>query len=124
VWRIETSARWDYHPNPQGASAPALPPTPRDPAFAPLPVNDAILAEVNAQKAASARIMAQAEALSAALAQFQGTLQAAKNNLQETSALRATLLDLKQRLDALETAQRSVSLPASPTNEPTDVFSH
>ena len=77
-------------------------------------MNDAILAEVNSQRLATAQIMAQARTLSAALLQFQNALQQTKINLQQAAALRATVSDMKQRLDALESVQeKSPSLPAS-----------
>jgi hypothetical protein len=114
VYRLEESARWDLRP---GAN-PALYSVPRDAAFSPTPVNDAILAEVNSQRLATTQIMAQAKTLTAALAQFQTVLQEAKTNLQETAALRAAVNDLKQRLDALEAAQKQPAPSAVATNEP------
>ncbi len=49
VYRVEENTRWDFHPGPADGNLPALPS--RDAAFAPAPVNDAILAEVNSQAA-------------------------------------------------------------------------
>ena len=49
VYRVEENTRWDFHPGPADGNLPALPS--RDAAFAPAPVNDAILAEVNSQTA-------------------------------------------------------------------------
>ena len=109
VYRVEENTRWDFHPGPVDGNLPALPS--RDAAFAPAPVNDAILAEVNSQRLATTQIMMQARTLSAALAQFQAALQQTKTNLQETAVLRATVKDMKQRLDALESAP--VQSPAS-----------
>ena len=86
------------------------------------PVNDAILAEVNSQRLATAQIMVQARTLSAALMQFQSALQQTRTNLQQTTALRATVSEIKQRLDALEAVQgQPPSL--STTNEPADPLS-
>jgi len=96
----------------------------RDAAFAPAPVNDAILAEVNSQKAATTQIMMQARTLSAALSQFQNALQQTRTNLQETVILRATVNQMKQRLDALESAQvQSPATSLSTTNETDDPLS-
>jgi hypothetical protein len=103
VYRVEENTRWNFHPGPVGGNVPALPA--RDAAFAPAPVNDAILAEVNSQRLATAQIMVQARTLSSALMQFQSALQQTKSNLQQTAALRATVSDMKQRLDALEGPQ-------------------
>jgi len=42
VYRVEENTRWDFHPGPADSNMPALPS--REAAFAPAPVNDAILA--------------------------------------------------------------------------------
>jgi ABC-type uncharacterized transport system fused permease/ATPase subunit len=81
----------------------------------PFPVNDAILAEVNAQKIATAQIMAQAKSLSVALAQFQSALQQTKTNLQETAALRAVLNRMEKRLESLEAGQQQMLPPSAAT---------
>ncbi|HEY5042036.1 MAG TPA: hypothetical protein VIK53_08535 [Verrucomicrobiae bacterium] len=120
VYRVEENTRWNLHPGPAGGS-PVSPAPSRDAAFNPTPVNDSVLAEVNAQKLATVQIMVQARILSSALAQFQTALQQTRTNLQETAVLRAAVIQMKKRLDTLETAQRQSS-PSSnfPTNEPTD----
>ena len=119
VFRIEENTHWDLHPAIGGAEF-TPPPSPRNAAFNPAPVNDAVLAEVNAQKLATAQIMMQSQNLSAALGQFQWALSQARTNLQETAALRVTVSDLKHRLDALESAPASPAIPISTTNEPPD----
>jgi hypothetical protein len=122
VYRVEENTRWNFHPSPVDGNLPALPP--RDAAFAPAPVNDAILAEVNSQRLATTQIMMQARTLSAALSQFQTALQQTKTNFQETVILRATVNQMKQRLDALETAPEQLpATPISTTNEPADPLS-
>jgi hypothetical protein len=126
VYRVEENTRWDLRSLRTAtigcagdSSATML--APRDAAFTPLPVNDAVLAEVNAQKLATVQIMMEARTLSAALAQFQTALQQTKTNLQETAVLRASVVEMNKRLDALETAQRQPPpSPNSPTNEPPD----
>jgi len=82
-----------------------LSPTPSDAAFSPAPVNDAILAEVNSQRLATAQILGQSRTLSSALMQFQTALQQTRTNLQQTTALRMAVSDMKQRLDAVEAAK-------------------
>ena len=123
VYRVEENTRWDFHPGPAYGNLPALPS--RDAAFAPAPVNDSIMAEVNSQKAATAQIMTQARTLSAALAQFQTALQQTKTNLQETLILRASVNAMKQRLDALETTQgqQPPFSSSTTTNGPADPLS-
>ncbi len=124
VYRVEDNTRWNFHPGPVDGIVPALPPA-RDAAFSPAPVNDAILAEVNSQRIATAQIMAQARILSSALAQVQITLLETKTNLQATASLRATLSEMKKRIDALEAAQAQSSPPiiAPATNEPPNSLS-
>jgi hypothetical protein len=121
VYRVEENTRWNFHPGAVGGST-AMP---RDAAFAPAPLNDAILAEVNSQRLATAQIMMQARTLSAALAQFQTALQQIKTNLQETLILRAAVNDMKQRIDALGSAQGQPPpfSSSTTTNEPPDPLS-
>jgi len=122
VYRVEENTRWNFHPGPVDGNLPAVPS--RDAAFALAPVNDAILAEVISQKAATTQIMMQARTLSAALSQFQNALQQTRTNLQETVILRATVNQMKQRLNALESAQvQSPATSLSTTNETDDPLS-
>ena len=64
VYRVEENTRWDFHPGAICGNAASS--IPRDAAFSPAPVNDAILAEVNSQRLATAQIMVQARTLSPA----------------------------------------------------------
>jgi hypothetical protein len=122
VYRVEENTRWNFHPGPVVGNLPDVPS--RDAAFGPAPVNDAILAEVNSQKATTTQIMMQARTLTAALAQFQAALQQTKTNLQETVRLRVSVNEMQKRLDALAAAQEQSPVPAiSTTNEPPDSLS-
>lgn len=126
VYRVEDNTRWNLQPlraATMGIVSPAFS-VPRDAAFVPVPVNDAIVAEVNAQRLATVQIMLEARTLSAALTQFQIALQQTKTNLQETAILRASVNVMKQRLDTLETEQAQPP-PASlsTTNDPDDSLS-
>jgi hypothetical protein len=130
VYRVEGNTRWDLRratTRPANVGSDVFSPTtssPRDVAFSPTPVDDAVLAEVNAQRLATVQIMVQSRTLSAALAQFQASLQQARTNLQETALLRASLIEMKKRLDALEAGQVQPLLsPNSPTNATPDSLS-
>lgn len=117
VYRVEAGARWDLRPGPVATSFAS----PADAAFRPAPVNDAVLAEVNAQRTATMEILSQSRTLAASLAQVQAALAQAKSNFQETARLRATVADLQKRLDALAT---TTDTPVSTTtNEPPDSLS-
>jgi hypothetical protein len=120
VYRVEENTRWNLHSLPPGDFTVASLSS-RDSAFSPAPVNDAVLAEVNSQRLATAQIMMQARILSAALAEFQNDLRQAKTNFQETASLRTTINEMKQRIDALETAQAQLPVTSiSTNNEPAD----
>lgn len=120
VYRVEETARWNFHPgNPCGNVFP-WPPVRRDPASVSFPVNDAIVAEVNSQRLATTQIMAQTKVLTGALQQLQTALQAARNNEQATASLQAAITDLRKRLDALEFAKGS---DASRSNPPASILS-
>jgi hypothetical protein len=68
--------------------------------------------------------MIQARTLTAALLQFQTALSQTKTNIQETLILRASVNDMKQRLDALESAPGQLPPQSiSTTNEPPDPLS-
>jgi hypothetical protein len=120
VFRVEENARWDLHPKQtDNTDFQFMPPS--DAAFAPVPANEAIVAEVNAQKLATARIMAQAKDLASALLQFQSALQQTKTNFQETAVLRASVIEMKKRLDALEITRIQALPPQTfSTNGPPD----
>jgi hypothetical protein len=121
VFRVEENTRWDLRPARVGGDGPFPATSPlRDAAFSPLPVNDAVLAEVNAQKQATVQIIVEVRTLASALAQFQAALQQTKTNLQETAVLRATVIEMKKRLDALETPHEQPTPLNSATNEPPD----
>jgi hypothetical protein len=123
VYRVEENTRWNLHSVPPGdftLTNTSL----RDSAFSPAPVNDAVLAEVNSQRLATAQIMMQARILSAALGEFQDALHQAKTNFQETTSLRTTVNEMKRRIDAIEAAQaQSQVTSVSTTNEPADSLS-
>ena len=126
VFRVEENTRWSLRPATMGSPAVYATTTamPQDSAFSPLPVNDAVLAEVNAQKLATVQIMIQTRTLSAALGQFQTALAQSKTNLQETAVLRAAVNDMKHRLDTLEAAPEQLpATPLSATNAPPDPLS-
>lgn len=124
VYRVEQNARWDLRPLRTATTSPidgASPETTevRDVAFYPTPINDVILAEVNAQRLATAQIMRQSRILAISLAEFQSTLAQTRTNLYQTAQLRVTMNELQKRLDALTTAP-PITTELSPTNEPTD----
>jgi hypothetical protein len=123
LYRVEENSRWNFHPGPVSGSTPEPLPN-RNVAFSPTPVNDAILAEVNAQRLATTQIMLEARTLAGALARFQNELQQTKTNLQETAVLHAQVSRIQTELDALQVAQKqnASSATLSLTNPPSNEF--
>lgn len=123
LYRIEENPRWNFHPGPASGSVPEPLPA-RNTAFSPTPVNDTILAEVNAQRLATVQIEMEAKTLAAALARFQAELQQARTNLQETAILRVEVGKIQQELEALKAAhsQNASSVALSATNPPPNEF--
>ena len=121
VYRVEENTRWNLHPG-WNMAVQFWPP--HNPAFNPSPVNDAVLAEVNAQRMATARIVMEARTLAATVSQFQSAFQQTKTNLQEAAVLRAAVIEMNKRLDAVEREkEKTPPPPASPsTNQPPDAL--
>jgi len=112
-YRVEQTACWNLTP---GCSA--IYPVKMKEVSVNLPLaNDAIVAEVNAQKIATAQILGQARRLAGALTRVQMNLLEAKTNWQQEAGMRAVLSDVTHRLATLEAAQgRAASTPSISKN--------
>jgi len=113
LYRVETSARWDLRPNDKSS----LPKrnTVQSPSVS---ANDAVVAEVNKQRAATRAFTEQTAALNQKLTELSKavsqTEEIAKNNL----SLKKDVADLREHLDALDA--RLNSRKASPSPSPED----
>ena len=123
LYRVEENPRWNFHPGSASGSVPEPLPA-RNAAFSPTPVNDTILAEVNAQRLATVQIEMEARTLAVALARFQAALQQSRTNLQETAILRVEVGRIQQELEALKAvhSQNDSSPTLSATNPPPNEF--
>jgi hypothetical protein len=116
LYRIETSARWDLRPN-NGATLPrrnTVQPTS-------VSANDAVLAEVNKQRAATRAFTEQTTALNQRLTELghavEQTQEVAKQNLE----LKRDVATLREQLDSLDTKLRERKAPtASSSPSPED----
>lgn len=109
VYRLESNSRWNLHPGPDCSVNLESSTTPTSTAFSPPALNDAALAELNLQKAATAQVMSQARSLTASLAQLQAAIGQARMGMEETAAARAAVVALEKRLQAMEAEQRRLS---------------
>lgn len=122
VYRIETTAKWNLHPNapvtvPLGPALGIIDPARRDP-----PVNAEIIAEINRQKIATQTLLDQGATLNQTLSQFSGTFQVTKQLGEQNRQLREEISTTQQRLNALEQELRKkqAEVPFGPnqkTNE-------
>ncbi|MBV9009135.1 MAG: hypothetical protein JO354_08215 [Verrucomicrobia bacterium] len=116
LYRIETSARWDLRSN--NATSPARRNTVQAPGAS---ANDAVVAEVNKQRAATRAFTEQTATLNQRLAELghavEQTQEVAKQNLE----LKRDVVTLREQLDSLDAKLRDPKLPASsPSPSPED----
>ena len=107
VYRVETTAKWNLHPN--APATVALGPAVRiiDPARKDSPTTPEIIAEVNRQKAATQTVIDQGKRLNDTLAQISTALDAGKYVAEQNRQLKTELDLTKQRLDLLESEIRN-----------------
>jgi len=107
IYRVETTAKWNLHPN--APATVALGPAVQiiDPARKDGPTTAEVIAEVNRQKAATQTVIEQGKRLNDTLTQISTALDANKQVAEQNRQL-TTEIDLtKQRLDFLEAEIRN-----------------
>lgn len=117
VYRIETSARWNLHPGSSAVTSLLNPPP--DAAFAPPPTNDVLIAEMNRQREATARVMEQAARLVQSYVELQKVVGEMKNVARNNALLGARLTTTEQRVG--EFGKELEKLSASPPPQTDDV---
>ncbi len=106
VYRVETTAKWNLHPNGPAllAYGPAVGVV--DPAHKDVPTTPEIVVEVNKQKAATQAVISQGERINQTLTQLSTALTESRQAGEKNTQLRKELDLTKQRLDLLETELR------------------
>jgi hypothetical protein len=107
VYRVETTAKWNLHPN--APATVALGPAVQiiDPARKDGPTTPEVIAEVNRQKAATQTVIEQGKRLNDTLAQMATALDAGKHAAEQNRQLKTDLDAAKQRLNLLEAEIRN-----------------
>jgi len=107
LYRVETTAKWNLHPN--APATVALGPAVQiiDPARKDGPTTPEVIAEVNRQKAATQTVIDQGKRLNDTLTQISTALDASKQVAKQNRQLKTDLDLTKQRLDLLETEIRN-----------------
>jgi hypothetical protein len=102
VYRVETTTKWNLHPN-GAVTVPLGPPLAVvDPAKSLAPVNAEVIAEVNRQKTATQALLDQGTKIDQTLSQLSGAFHVTKQIGEQNQQLRNELTTTQQRLDALE----------------------
>ena len=102
VYRVETTAKWNLHPN-EPVNVPGGPVVGIiDPAHKDSPLTPEVVAEVNRQKAATMALIVQGQRMNQALNQLSKTLSATAQVAQENVQLKSEMTTSEKRLDALE----------------------
>jgi hypothetical protein len=115
IYRVENSAHWDLRPNDKSASPR------RDIVQSPsLSANDAVVAEVNKQRAATRAFTEQTTALNQRLQELGEAVAQTKDIAQQNLALKRDVTALREQLDTLEAQLRGQKSQASPTPSPND----
>jgi hypothetical protein len=109
MYRIEVSARWNLHPGPLNTANLLNPPP--DAAFAPPPTNDVLVAEMNRQREATARVMQEAGKLAQSYGELQGVLTEMKNVARTSAILSLRFATNETRLGELERELQKLSVP-------------
>jgi len=120
IYRIEATTRWNLHPGPQSSTNLLNPPP--NAAFAPPPTNDVVIAEMNRQREATARVVQEATRLAQSYGELQQVIDAMKTVARNNGLMNARLATTEQRVaefaNELEkltgsTAPSTNDLPAS-----------
>jgi hypothetical protein len=116
VYRIEVSARWNLRPGPQNTANLLNPPP--DAALSPLPTDDALVAEMNRQREATARVMMEAATLARSYTELQSVFNEMKNVARNNAAMNLRLATNELRVVNFEKElQRLSTAPPPTTNE-------
>lgn len=115
LYRVENSAHWDLRPNNKSAF-------PRQDIVqsSSVSANDAVVAEVNKQRAATQAFTEQTTALNQRLNELGEAVAQTKDLAQQNLGLKRDVTGLRQQLDALEAQLRIPKSQASPTPSPND----
>lgn len=112
VYRVETTAKWNLHPNvpvnvPGGPVVGII-----DPAHKDSPLTPEVVAEVDRQKAATMALIVQGQRMNQALNQLSKTLSVTTQVSVENARLKNEVTTTEKRLDALEDQFRKTQTEA------------
>jgi hypothetical protein len=107
IYRVETTAKWNLHPNASADTSLGPPVALIDAAKYNAPVNAEVITEVNKQKAATEALLERNGAFNQSLSQLAGAVQAVKQVDEQNLQMKQELSTTEKRLDSLEDELRS-----------------
>jgi hypothetical protein len=113
MYRIETTAKWNLHPDGAGAIPFGPPVAIVDSSHYNAPVNAEVIAEVNKQKIATQALLQQSAKFNQSLSQLVGAFQVVQQVDEQNLQLKQEMIVTEKRLDSLEDQLR---------NKPADTF--
>lgn len=120
IYRVETTAKWNLHPNGSPAVSLGPPLAIIDSARSNAPINAEVIAEVNKQKAATQALLIQGAKLNQTLSQLAGTFQVVKQIDVQNLQMKQELTVTEKRLDALEDELRNKQADSFGANQNTN----
>jgi hypothetical protein len=106
IYRVETTAKWNLHPDVYPYAPGNLPGGPVvgiiDPAHEDSPITPEVIAEIERQKAATQVLIAQGQRMNQAVNQLSKVLPATSQVAEENAQLKAQALATERRLELLE----------------------
>lgn len=117
VYRVETTAKWNLHPN-QPAAIPLGPTVSvRDPAKTQGPLGNELAMEINRQKETTRTVIQGQQVVSTKLGELTTAMQQSRQAVEQSAQLQGEVSAAKQRLDVLE-AELRTKQDAAPTATP------
>ncbi len=101
LYRVETTGKWNLHPN-EPVAVPLGPLRTRSAARVAPPVNEELIAEINRQKQLTRTLIQGGDAVSTQLEKLAAGVKQAQQAVAENSETRAAVENTKNRLDAIE----------------------
>jgi hypothetical protein len=120
IYRIETTPKWNLHPNGSPAVSLGPPLAIIDTAKYAAPINAEVIAEVNRQKAATQALLNQEAKLNQTFSQLGGTFQVVRQMDEQNLKLKQELTVTQKRLDTLEDEMRSKPADSTGANQNTN----
>lgn len=114
-YRVESFATWNLKLPPPGFGRAVGVASLTNTAFAPPPLNDEAVAELNRQREITQAVKRQAESLNQSLRQFSELLASTRAMAQQNQRLREQITNSEKRLSALETELRQRPHPVTAT---------